>query len=107
MTFAEIGNMINGTGLANVYDHFTTSPPPPYAVFYLPNQNDFFADDSNYCGRSNLTVELFAKSRDFESESALENAFRGNGLAWVKSVDFLNDELIYQTTYEMEVILNG
>lgn len=107
MRFSEIAEMVNSTGIANVFDHFTTSPAPPYVVFYIPSENDFFADNSNYAGRADLTIELLSKSKDFESEAKIETALRTNNLTWHKTTDFLNDELIYQTTYETEVLLNG
>ena len=107
MTFAEIATLINGIGLPNVYDHFTTSPEPPYLVFTTPTQNDFYADGENYCGKTWVYIEFFSEKRDLTSEGVIETALRNAGISWHKSVDFLNDEQIYQTTYETEVILNG
>ena len=107
MTFSQIGDIVNSTGLPNVYDHFTTSPAPPYVVFTTPTQNDFHADNENYCGKTWVYIELFVEKRDFTSEGKIETALRNAGLSWFKSVDYLNDENIYQTTYETEVIING
>lgn len=107
MTIKQIATMINGIGIPNRYDHFTESPAPPYLVFYFPAQNDIFADNSNYCGKAQLHVELFTAEKDFANEALVEKALSDNGLSWYKSTDFLNDELLYMTTYELEVILNG
>ena len=107
MKMQDVADMVNGTGLTNVFDHFTVEPAPPYVVFYFPAEPDFHADNSNYARRAELHVELFSKSRDLTSEGKIETALRNAGLSWYKSIDFLNDELIYQTTYETEVLLNG
>ena len=107
MTFSEIATMINGIGLPNRYDHFTTSPAPPYIVFYIPAESDFMADNANYCGRAQLHIELFTKGKDLTNEAAIESALRTAGITWYKQTDFLSDELLYQTVYECEVILNG
>lgn len=107
MTFQEIATMVNSTGINNRYDHYTTNPAPPYVVFYIPAYNDFKADDSNYCGRAELHIELFCKTRDTAKETLIETKLRANDLTWYKSVDYINDEKVYQTTYEMEVLLNG
>lgn len=107
MTLTEIATMVNGIGLPNRYDHFTDSPAPPYIVFYVPAESDFMADDSNYTNRVQLHIELYTKGKDITNESAVEDALRANGITWYKQTDFLSDELIYQTVYECEVILNG
>ena len=107
MKFKDVADMVNGTGLENVFDHYTENPAPPYVVYYFPSEPDFHADNSNYCGRAELHIELFSASRDLTSEGKIETALKGAGLSWYKSIDFLNDEMIYQTTYETEVLLNG
>ena len=107
MTLKEIADMVNGTGITNRFDHFTESPAPPYVVFYLPAQNDFMADNCNYVGRAQLHIDFFAKTRDITNEGKIETALRGAGLTWYKTTDFLSDEMLYQTTYETEVLING
>ena len=39
--------------------------------------------------------------------AAIEAKLKANGLTWYKQTDFLDDEKLYQTTYETEVIING
>lgn len=107
MTLKEVSQMITSCGFACRYSHFSKTPNPPYVVYYYPSENDVFSDDSNYVNRRQLFVELFTKNKDFEAESTIEAALKSNGLTWYKQTDFLNDERLFQTTYEMEVIING
>ena len=108
MTTTEIATMVDSFGLTNWrYDHFSETPAPPYVVYYYPSENDVFADDSNYVNRRQLFIELFTKQKDPTSEAAIEAKLASNGLTWYKQTDFLNDEKLYQTTYETEVIING
>lgn len=107
MTIAEIATMLSATRLPYRYSHFSTTPNPPYLVYYFPSENDVFGDDSNYVNRRQLFIELFTKDKDFDTEATIEAALRGAGLTWYKSTDFLNDEQLFQTTFEMEVIING
>ena len=51
-----------------------------------------------------VTQENF---KDFDKESAVETVLKNAGLTWYKQTDFLNDENLFQTTYESEVIING
>lgn len=107
MTLLEITALIESFGLEWRYSHFTRTPEPPYVVYYYPSENDVKADNANYANRRQLFIELFTKTKDFDTEAAIEAKLRDAGLSWYKQTDFLNDESLFQTTYEMEVIING
>ena len=107
MTRKEIADMIASFGFPWRFSHFSQTPNPPYVVYYFPNENDVFADNSNFVNRRQLFVELYTKTKDETSEAAIEAKLKQNGLTWYKQTDFLNDESLFQTTYEMEVIING
>jgi hypothetical protein len=107
MTLKEIAQMVSSVGYPCVYSHFSKTPEPPYLVYYYPSENDVMADNSNYTNRRQLFVELFTRSKDFAAESAVEAVLKANGFTWYKQTDFLNDEKLFQTTFEMEVLING
>lgn len=89
------------------YSHFSQTPAPPYVVYYFPAENDVYADDSNFVNKRQLFIELYTKTKDPTSEAAVETVLKNAGLSWYKQTDFLNDEKLFSTTYEMEVIING
>lgn len=107
MTLAEIATMVASFNLPWRYSHFSQTPAPPYVVYYFPAENDVYADDSNFVNKRQLFIELYTKTKDSTSEGTIETTLKQKGLAWYKQTDFLNDEQLYQTTYEMEVIING
>ena len=107
MTREEIASMIDSFDFPWRYSHFSETPAPPYVVYYYPSENDIHADDSNYVNRRQLFIELFTKTKDEASEATIEGKLRTAGLTWYKSTDFLDDEKLFQTTYEMEVIIHG
>ena len=107
MTLKEIATMVASFNLPWRYSHFSQTPAPPYVVYYFPSENDVFADDSNYVNRRQLFIELYTNKKDAVTEASIEGVLKQNGLTWYKQTDFLNDEQLYQTTYEMEVIING
>ena len=107
MTLKEITTMIASIGYPYRYSHFSNTPAPPYVVFYYPAETDPHADNSNYINKRQFFVELFTKKKDASAESAVEAVLKQKGLSWYKQTDFLNDEKLFQTTYEMEVIING
>ena len=107
MTLAEVAYMVASFGFPWRYSHFSKTPATPYVVYYYPNSNDVFADSTNYVDKRALYIELFTKEKDPSAEATIESVLKSKGLTWYKQTDFLSDELIYQTTYESEVIING
>lgn len=108
MTLKEVAQMVTSFGFPCVYSHFTQLPAnTPYVVYYYPAENDVMADDSNFVNRRQLFIELFTKTKDFDAEADVEAVLKSNGFTWFKQTDFLNDEKLFQTTYEMEVLING
>ena len=107
MTLKEVSEMINAMGYPYRYSHFTETQAPPYVVYYYPAENDVYGDNSNYANKRQLYIELFTKDKDFAAESTVEAELKKAGLSWYKQRDFLNDDNVYQTTYETEVLING
>ena len=107
MTRQEIATMIASFNLPWRYSHFSQTPAPPYVVYYFPAENDVMADNSNFVNKRQLFIELFTNTKDSTSEGTIESTLKQHGLSWYKQTDFLNDEKLFQTTYEMEVIING
>lgn len=107
MTKTEVANLIASFGFSWRYSHFSKTPNPPYVVYYYPSENDVFADDANYANKRQLFIELYTKTKDDTSEGTIEGKLKAKGLTWYKQTDFLNDEKLFQTTYEMEVLING
>ena len=107
MTLEEVATMVNSIGYPCRYSHTSETLTPPYVMYYYPAENDPHADNSNYVNKRQLFIELYTKTKSDTAESAVESALRSGGLSWYKQTDFLNDEKLFQTTYEMEVLING
>ena len=107
MTLLEVAQMVASIGYPYRYSHYSETPQPPYVVFYYPAETDPHADNTNYINTRQLFIELYTNIKDHEAEANVESVLKANGLSWYKQTDFLNDEKLFQTTYEMEVIING
>ena len=107
MTRKDVADMVAAMNFPWRYSHFSETPTPPYVVYYYPSENDVMADNSNYVNKRQLFVELYTVSKDATTEASIESALKSAGLSWYKQTDFLNDEKLFQTTYESEVIING
>jgi hypothetical protein len=113
MTFQEIKTMLAETALPATYyswpedDPQHPVPPLPYLVWYLPETENFAADDENYKRIETLNVELYTKTKDFETEAAVEAVFNSWNLIWDRSESFLDSETMYEVLYTMEIYIDG
>lgn len=106
MTLQMIANIIESFGVPFRMDHFDDAPACPYCVYYFPNTDDFFADSKNYIHISPLHIEVFTDEIDLSLESTISSILSENNIPHYISRDFLNDEKIYQITFESEVLIN-
>lgn len=108
-TFEEINNLMASVGLPYNYYFFPENkvPAPPYMVFYYPNRDDFYADDSNFTHIEQLNVELYTEEKNFESEEAVESVLISNHITFEKQEGYIESENLYEVLYTMEVVING
>ena len=111
MTHNAIASMLAGIGLPYAYDHFGEGEAPggpPFICFFYTADDDFLSDDSNYQRITGLTVELYTDAPDWSNESAVESAMSGSGLVFSKDgPSYIENERMYQTTWETEVLLDA
>lgn len=108
MTYQAIAEMIEGIGLPSVYYQFKAGEVPslPYVIFYYPSRTDFLADDLNFQKITKLVIELYAPDKDFGAETLVENMLEANNLVYTKAETYLDDEKMYMTLYQTEVLIN-
>lgn len=108
MTYEEIAQMIENIGLPYAYYQFPddTQQAPPFICF-LYDYDDIYADDSNYVKRVVLTIELYTDTKDIPLESAVEAVLDENEMTWSKGSTYIDSERMWQTSYSMEVFING
>lgn len=109
MSRKEVYTMIQSIGLPCAYYEFpeNTGQAPPFVVWFFASDTDVKADDTNYCDKEVLAVELYTKIRDFDQERAVEAVLTANGFCYSKEPSFIQKEKIWQIAYESEVIING
>ncbi|MBR2555163.1 MAG: hypothetical protein IKE94_09910 [Aeriscardovia sp.] len=108
MTREEVKTMVESIGLPFAYYEFPdgTQKEPPFVVWLFGSDNDVIADDTNYCSKEVLAIELYTSIRDFEQEQAVEAVLTANGFVYSKEHNFIESERIWQIAYESEVIIN-
>ena len=109
MTVQEVATMIESIGLPYAYYQFPegTATPTPFICYFYPNNDDFFADDSNYSRINELYIELYTDEKDFNLENQIEQILMANDFSFVKSEDYIKSEKMHEVLYQMEVIIDG
>lgn len=108
MTKKEIASMIGEMTTQYTYLQYPVNeaPDPPYICFYYPNDNDFFADGTNYQKITQLNIEYYSDSKDFDAEQTIESVLATYGLTYSKEEQYIDDEDMYETLYITEVNLD-
>ena len=109
MTIQEINQMVESIGLPFTYYEFPegTSQAPPYVAWFIDGNDDFKADNINYCGIGILIIELYTSTKDFVLETQLQEVLKDRGLFYHKEENKIDSENLWQIAYRMEVIVNG
>lgn len=92
-------------GVPCAYGFFREPTNPPFMIFRYEDRNDLYADNENFQKIQPVRVIYVSEFADFETEERIEDllptTYRKYAATWIES------EKIYETDYEMEIILNG
>lgn len=107
MQVSEFKTLLETTGLPVAYWSFPENKAPelPYVVYVINNNNDFYADMMNYVNIGEVDVELYSAYKDYELEGIIENTFKNNNIKYSKSSTYLKTENMWETLYEIEIII--
>lgn len=110
MTYEEVFEALQETGLPVTYEAFASPddiPELPYIVFTYPENRDTYADNRNYGQIVQLDVRLYTKRKSISVERAVEavlNQFIGT---YFKQSEYVSADAMQETTYLLEVAING
>lgn len=107
MTRKEVAQMVDSIGLPYAYYQFDedTAQAPPFVVFFFSTSNDLYADQTNYQRIVSLSIEFYSSEVDFDTEETIEAILNDAGLTFYKEQSFIESERIWQTAYDMEIVL--
>lgn len=107
MTRKEVAQMVDSIGLPYAYYQFDedTAQAPPFVVFFFSMSNDLYADQTNYQRIDSLSIEFYSSEVDFDTEETIETILNDAGLTFYKEQSFIESERIWQTAYDMEIVL--
>lgn len=109
MLITDIKTMLGQTGLNATYYQWPEKQAPklPCLVWYLPNSDNFAADDKVYKHIETLNVELYTETKDFATEKAVEDILESWNMVWERSESYIENEHMYEVLYQMEVTIEN
>ena len=108
MTLSELFTILNSmTSFKDkvAYRAFPVGKAPdlPYICLLATQTNNFMADNKVYKVIQGVDIELYTREKNETLESEIETALNNNNIPWEKYEDYIEDENVYQITYESEV----
>lgn len=103
MTKQEIYNLLNEVA-PTFYNTAPIGTAVPFITYRTDHDNNFGADNRVYKEITGVTVTLYMGAEDLSIEESLSNALNDEDIFWVSSTDYDDDQKLFTTVYEMEVI---
>lgn len=102
MTLEELKTLLDETKIPVSYSSVPLEEKDrPYICFYQGQDRNFAADGIVYYARKVVTVNLYTDKREMATEAVVEAELQD--MYYTKSIEFLEDQKIYEITYEIEV----
>ena len=81
-------------------------PEPPFLIFNYPESDDFYADNINYQGKTEVELFYCSDEKDFAAEQTIEDFFRSNEMTYTKEQTYIDTSEMWETKYNTEVFIN-
>lgn len=75
--------------------------PLPYLIYYVEDENNFKADNSNYFETSNVIVELYTEEKDVDLENRLKEILKE--YEYEASYDYISEERMYMASFSFTI----
>lgn len=106
MTLKDLKKVLDGSGIKFRYDHWEgrQAPTLPYGVYYSDGATAVCADGRVALIFTNITAELWTKTKDQSAEDQLESALEAADIVYSKGdTSHDNGENAFVTTYEFQI----
>lgn len=104
MTIADVKKVLSVPGVTVHYDHAPEGTKVPFITYTCHADNNFFADDKVYQKISSMHAVLYSTKKDGKLEAMIEDALNEAEIPWSMTDEFKNEQKVFMTIYEAEVI---
>ncbi|WP_018249851.1 hypothetical protein [Orenia marismortui] len=104
MTYLDLINAIKSLGLQCAYRKFKEPTSPPFAVVLEDDNDDLYADNTNYKKITDCSIEYYNTIKHPPTEEAIEGKLKELGLSYGKRETDIEKEDMIQIVYEIQLI---
>jgi len=106
MKLSELYSLLKTIGIPVTYSHFEEGQAPalPYICYLEVSTENFKADGKVYQKVTDVDIELYTRFKDLNIEDSIEQLLNENGIPWDSDEIYINDEKVFQKTYEVRLI---
>lgn len=104
MTIADVKKVLSVPGVTVHYDHAPVGTNVPYVTYTCHADSNFFADDKVYQKIRSMRAVLYSTKKDEKLETLIESALDEAEIPWNMTDEFENEQKVFMTIYEAEVI---
>lgn len=105
MTTEQIQTALASSGIPCAYRFFPNDEEvqTPFMVWYMDGETYVYADNENYLGIKDITIELYTTTKDARTEATVEEAVAKVG-AFSKVETYIDSDNCYLIRYETEAL---
>lgn len=98
--------LLNTLTIPSFYDHATEGQKLPFIAIHSEQPDNFNADNLVYCEKWNFRIDLYTVNKDLKLEAEIKQLLNDNGIAWVKTEQYIDSENVWEVEFEFEVLGN-
>lgn len=106
MNLIQVVNLLNTLDVPSFYDHAPVGTVLPFIAIHSEQPDNFAADNQVYCEKTNVRIDLYTVNKSLDIESDIKTLLNDNGIFWVKSEQYLDDQNCYEIEFEFDVLGN-
>lgn len=78
----------------------------PFIAIHTEEPDNFAADNNVYCEKWNFRLDLYTVEKNLAIEADIKKLLNDNGIFWVKTEQYLDDQSCWEVEFEFEVLGN-
>lgn len=94
------------TDIPSFYDHAPVGTVLPFATIHCTEPDNFAADNRVYCEKWLFRFDLYTVNKDLTLESEIKALLNDNGIPWVRTEEYLDDQSCWEVEFEFETLGN-
>lgn len=98
--------LLNTLSISSFYGHAPVGTVLPFLTIHSDQPDNFAADNFVYCERWLFRIDLYSVDKNLEIEEEIKELLNNNGIYWVKSEQYLDDQSCWEVEFEFEVMGN-